>query len=151
MADFTRRQFCILGTAASFAALGFAGCSSSNSGASSETKGVKDGVYSGQSSVLDANTSGDGYGIITITVENGAITDAKFQAFLPDGTPKDENYGKDTTSYAVAQRVIKTGDDYTRALIESGSPDGVDAISGATYLHEQFIEATENALKEASK
>ena len=141
----------MLGTAAGFAALGLAGCGSSGSGSAAAGGGMKDGTFTGQSSTLEANVDGDGYGIITITVENGEIVDATFQAFLPDGTPKDKDYGKDGAYYGVAQKAVSTGDDYTRALIEAGSIDGVDAVSGATYLYDQFVEATEAAIKEASE
>ena len=149
MTNISRRQFCFVGTAAMFAALGLASCG--GGGGSAATGSMKDGTYTGQSSTLEANVDGDGYGIITITVEDGRIVDAQFQAFLPDGTPKDKDYGKDGAYYAVAQKVVSTGDEYTQALIEAGSIDGVDAISGATYLYDQFVEATEAAMKEASE
>ena len=140
------------GTAATFAALGLAGCSAGGKNGATKAAGdLKDGTFTGQSSTLDANVDGDGYGIITITVEDGKIVDATFQAFLPDGTPKDKDYGKDGAYYGVAQKAVSTGDDYVKALIEAGSIDGVDAISGATYLYDQFVEATEAACKEASK
>ena len=142
----------MVGTAAMFAALGLAGCGGgSGSGSASAAGGLKDGTYTGQSSVLDAGVDGDGYGVISITIEDGKIVDATFQPFQVDGTPKDKDYGKDGSRYAVAQKVLETGDEYTQELIESGSLDGVDAISGATYMYEQFVEATEEALKEASK
>ena len=70
---------------------------------------------------------------------------------MPDGTPKDKNYGKDGAYYGVAQKAVSTGEDYTKALIQAGDINGVDAISGATYLYDQFVEATEAAMKEASK
>ena len=152
MAEMTRRQFCMVGTAAMFAALGLAGCGGSGgSSGGGATGALKDGTYTGQSSTLDAGVDGDGYGIITITIEDGKIVDASFQAFQVDGTPKDKDYGKDGPRYAVAQKVVSTGDDYVQALIDAGSIDGVDAISGATYLYEQFVEATNEALAEASK
>ncbi|MBQ9043992.1 MAG: FMN-binding protein [Eggerthellaceae bacterium] len=151
MTEISRRQFCMVGTAAMFTALGLAGCGGGSGSATSASATLKDGTYTGQSSTLDANVDGDGYGIIKITVENGKIVDAEFQAFQVDGTPKDKDYGKDGAYYAVAQKAVSTGDDYTAALIEAGTIDGVDAISGATYLYEQFVEATEAALKEASK
>ena len=154
MADISRRQFFMVGTAATFAALGLAGCGGSGgsgSGSGAASGALKSGTYTGQSSTLEDNVDGDGYGIITITVEDGKIVDATFQAFLPDGTPKDKDYGKGGAYYGVAQKAVSCGDDYTKALIESGSIDGVDAISGATYLYNQFVEATQAALKEASK
>ena len=151
MTSISRRQFCTIGTAAMFATLGLAGCGGASGSGSSAAAGggLKDGTFTGQSSTLEANVDGDGYGIITITVEDGKIVDAKFQAFLPDGTPKDKDYGKDGTRYAVAQKVVSTGDDYAKALVEAGSIDGVDAISGATYLYDQFVEATEAAVSQA--
>ena len=149
MANVTRRQFFMLGTAASFAALGLAGCGGGSGSAGGASADMKDGTYTGQSSTLDAGVDGDGYGVISITVENGKIVDAQFQAFLPDGTPKDKDYGKDGKYYAVAQKAVSTGDDYTKALIDAGSIDGVDAISGATYLYDQFVEAANNALAKA--
>ena len=151
MTNVTRRQFFIWGTAASFAAMGLAGCGSSSSGSAATGGKLSDGTFTGQSSTLDANVDGDGYGIITITVEDGKIVDAQFQAFLPDGTPKDKDYGKDGAYYGVAQKAVSTGEDYTKALIEAGSIDGVDAISGATFLYDQFVEATEAAMAAASE
>lgn len=142
----------MVGTAATFAALSMAGCASGGQGSSTAASGkYKDGTYTGQSSTLEANVDGDGYGIISITIENGKIVDATFQPFLPDGTPKDKEYGKDGSRYAVAQKVVSAGDEYAAALIETGSVDGVDAISGATFLYDQFTEAANKALAEASK
>ena len=151
MTSISRRQFCMIGTAATFAALGLAGCSGGGKSGSAAQGALKDGTYTGQSTTLEANVDGDGYGVIKITVENGKIVDAEFQAFMPDGTPKDKNYGKDGAYYGVAQKAVSTGEDYTKALIQAGDINGVDAISGATYLYDQFVEATEAAMKEASK
>lgn len=151
MTAISRRQFCMVGTAAMFAALGLAGCGGGSGSGAGASASLKDGTYTGESSVLDANVDGDGYGVISITVEDGKIVDATFQAFQVDGTPKDKDYGKDGAYYGVAQKAVSTGDDYTAALVEAGSLDGVDAISGATYLYEQFVEATEAALEEAAK
>lgn len=147
----TRRQFIVTGASAAaiIASLGLTACGGSGSGSAGASGAYKDGSYTGQSSTLEANVDGDGYGIITITVKDGKIADAQFQAFQPDGTPKDKEYGKDGSRYAVAQKVVSTGDDYVAALIESGSPAGVDVVSGATYLHDQFVEAAEDALSQA--
>jgi len=141
----------MVGTAATFAALGLVGCSGGGQGGSAAGGAYKDGTYTGQSSTLEANVDGDGYGIISITIENGKITDATFQPFMPDGTPLDMEYGKDGPRYAVAQKVVSAGDEYAAALVEAGSVDGVDVISGATFLHGQFTEAANKALEEASK
>ena len=152
MESISRRQFVFLGTAAGFAALGLTACGGGSKASGGAAAGTyKDGTYTGESSVLEAHVDGDGYGIITVTVENGAITAATFEAFQPDGTPKDSNYGKDGANYAVAQKIVSAGDDYAAALVEAGSVDGVDAISGATYLYDQFSEAAEKALAQAKE
>lgn len=147
----TRRQFIVTGASAAavIASLGLSACGGSGKSSGGASGAYKDGTYTGQSSTLEANVDGDGYGVITVTVENGKIVDAQFQAFLPDGTPKDKNYGKDGTRYAVAQKVVSTADDYVSSLIEAGTPEGVDAVSGATYLHDQFVEAANDALAQA--
>ena len=161
----TRRQFVFMGTAACFAALSLAACGGSNansgssassgSGSASSSAGsagtsYKNGTYTGQSATLEDGVEGDGYGIITITIENNKIVDATFQAFEPDGTPKDKNYGRTSSRYAVAQKAISAGDDYTNELVKFGSIEDVDAISGATYLYDQFVGATKDALSQAS-
>ena len=147
----TRRQFITTSAAAAaiIASLGLSACGGSGGSARAGGGSYKDGTFTGQSSTLEANVDGDGYGIVTITVKDGKITEAEFQAFLPDGTPKDKDYGKDGPRYAVAQKVVATGDDYRAALVEAGTPEGVDAVSGATYLYDQFIEAANDALSKA--
>lgn len=133
------------------ACLGLFACGGSGSGGSTAAGTYKDGTYTGQSSVLDANVDGDGYAVVDITIKDGKIVDASMQAFQVDGTPKDKDYGKDGAYYAVAQKAVSTGDDYVKQLIETGTPDGVDAVSGATMLYDQFQEAVADALKQASK
>ncbi len=148
----TRRQFVIYGaTAATLAAFGLTGCGGSGAGASGGTaKGTyKDGTYTGQSRTMDANVDGDGYGVVTVTVENGAIVDVTFDAFLPDGTPKDKDYGKSGGNYALAQKVLESKDAYAQDLLATGDPEAVDVVTGATFLHDQFEEAAKDALKQA--
>ena len=126
------------------ACLGLTACASDASSA------LKDGTYTGVSSVLDANVDGDGYVEVTITVADGQISDASYVAYKPDGTVKDENYGKDTAYYGVAQKALLTGDDYLAQFLETGDPE-VDTISGATYLHDLFVEAAQDAIDQASE
>ena len=148
----TRRQFIVTGAtaAAVMASLGLTACGGGSGSSGGAASGAyKDGTYTGQSSTLEANVDGDGYGVITVTVKDGKIVEAEFQAYLPDGTPKDKDYGKDGPRYAVAQKVVQTGGDYSAALVEAGSTSGVDAVSGATYLYDQFIEAANDALAKA--
>ena len=135
------------------ASMGIAGCgsgsaSSSGGGAAGE---LADGTYTGKSSVLDANVDGDGYVEVTIDVEGGQIADASYEAFNPDGTLKDENYGKDTAYYGVAQRALQTGEEYLEQFLETGDPAAIDTVSGATYLHDQFVEAAKDAIGQAEK
>ena len=127
--------------------LGLAACG--GGGSSAAAGKYKDGTYSGESKVLEAGVDGDGYAQVSITVKNGSITDVVFQAFAPDGTPKDESYGKGSSNYALAQRIVGEVDKYANSLVEVQVPDDVDVISGATFLHDQFVEAAKNALAQA--
>lgn len=143
------RKFVSLASAALLVAcLGLAACGGGGSSASAAA--YKDGTYTGTSSVMQDNVDGDGYAEVTITVKDGAIVDAQMQAYLPDGTPKDENYGKDGASYSLAQKIVATGDDYVAQLVEVGNVEDVDAVSGATYLYDQFAEAAADALAQAA-
>ncbi|MBQ8974158.1 MAG: FMN-binding protein, partial [Oscillospiraceae bacterium] len=55
-----------------------------------------DGTYEGTSSVYegDEDGSGAGYGVVTLTISGGKITDCQYSTYEPDGTLKDEDYGK---------------------------------------------------------
>ena len=99
---------------------------------------------------MEEGLDGDGYVVVSVTVSEGQVAEASAQAFLPDGTLKDESYGKGTSMYSLAQKIVGYVDDYAEALVQAGSPDGVDVISGATYLHDQFVEAADAALAQAS-
>ena len=127
--------------------LGLSACGSSSSSASGN---LKDGSYTGVSEVLDANVDGDGYVELQVTVSDGKVSSASYQAFEPDGTLKDKNYGKNTSYYGVAQKALETGDEYLAQFIETGDPAAIDTVSGATYMHDMFVEAAEDALSQAS-
>ena len=131
------------------ACLMVAGCGSTGSGQS--TGPLKDGSYTGRSSVLDANVDGDGYVVVSIKVADGKIADASFEAFEPDGTLKDKDYGKDGAYYAVAQKALSAGDDYLESFLQTGDPNAIDTVSGATYLHDLFVEAAQSALDQAAE
>ena len=126
-----------------------AGCGGSGGAAAN----YKDGTYEGASSVLDIGVEGDGYGEVSITVENGAISKVDFRAYQVDGSLKDENYGKDAggSFYNVAQAAVAAGDEYAYTLEQTGVLSDVDTVSGATYLHDQFVEAAEDALSKATE
>ena len=129
-------------------------------------KVLQDGVYTAQSSVFegledeefaDMGAAGDGYGVVTITVKDHQISACEFQTFTTDGTLKDENYGKrdgairNQDYYNKAQRAVKGSEQYAEILVRTGDLKKVDAISGATISWNEFQEAAEAALKEASK
>ncbi len=124
-------------------------CGGSGGSAGGAAGAYKDGTYSGESSVLEAGVDGDGYGMVSITVKDGKISDCTFQAYLPDGTLKDDSYGKGTAKYSLAQKIVDEVDEYAAALVEAGDPADVDVISGATFLHDQFVEAANDALEQA--
>ena len=122
----------------------------------------KDGTYTAQSSVFVAEDnsdeeSGNGYGVVTITIKDNVITDCKFEMYMEDGTLKAEDYGKKNGEianegfYKMAQNAVAAGQSYAEMLKESGSLKGVDAISGATISFGQFTEAVEEALAQAKE
>ena len=120
-----------------------------------------DGTYSGQSAVYvsgdDDGAEGDsGYGVATITITGGEITDCEFVTYLEDGTLKDEEYGKQDGEvanrdyYNKAQKAVAACNQYAIQLVKGGKLSEVDAISGATVNYTEFNEAVEAALEEAS-
>ena len=91
-------------------------------GCSSGSGELKDGTYTGQSAVYEgAEVDGSGYGVVTLTIEDGAITACKFQTFEPDGTLKDENYGislsGNENKHKKAQTAVEACDEYAAALV----------------------------------
>ena len=138
-------SLCMLACLA-FACLGLSAC-----GGSAQ---LKDGTYTGQSSNFEGDAvEGAGYGVATVTIKDGEITECTFEAYELDGTLKDENYGQSLSGndnkYLKAQFAVNSCPEYAKALVEAGSIDGVDVISGATVMHDQFQEAVEDALSQA--
>ncbi|MCR4833709.1 MAG: FMN-binding protein [Butyrivibrio sp.] len=120
----------------------------------------KDGTYKGQSSVYeseDGSDDGNGYGVVTITIENGQISECTYQTYEVDGTLKGEDYGKEDGRiankdyYNKAQKANAACAEYADMLVANGQLDGIDAISGATINYNEFVEAVENALEEAKE
>ena len=123
----------------------------------------KDGTYTGRSSVYEAmdeeeDTEVEGYGEVTLTIEGGRVVDCQFHTFTTDGTPKDEEYGKEggvvanPDYYNKAQRAVRACEAYAQELVEAGDPNAkVDAISGATVNYDEFNEAVREALKQAKE
>ena len=123
-------------------------------------KTYKDGTFSAESFMFvndDGTDDGNGYGVVTLTLKDGEITDCTFQTFEPDGTLKDENYGKvdgeisNRDFFNKAQKAVRSCDEYARILVETGSIKEVDAISGATVNYDEFVDAVDGALSEAAK
>jgi len=126
-------------------------------------KSYADGTYTGKSSVYEAldedeDAEVEGYGVVTLTLTGGKVTDCIFETFTTDGTPKDEEYGKEGGQvanpdyYNKAQRAVRACDAYAQELIEAGDPNAkIDAISGATVNYNEFGEAVAEALKQAEQ
>lgn len=137
--------FCVL----TLALLALAGCGGS--------AGYADGTYEGRSEMYEDNEGGDGdgYGVVSLTISGGVITDCTFSTFQLDGSPKDAEYGKEggivanQDYYNKAQRAVQACDEYARQLAETGDLKKVDAVSGATINYHQFQDAVKDALNKA--
>ena len=124
------------------------------------TKNYADGTYEGKSSVFeneDGSEDGNGYGVVTITIKDGKISDCTYQTFEPDGKLKDSEYGKkqgevaNKDFYNKAQKAVAACDQYASMLVANGQLDGIDAISGATINYNEFLEAVDDALAKAEQ
>lgn len=129
-------------------------------GCSSQSRSYKDGSYTAQSSIFEGlaqeegeEAEGDGYGVVTITVKDNRITACEFTTYMPDGTVKDGEYGKQNGEianqdfYNKAQRAVRASQNYAEQLAAKGELKEVDAISGATISYNEFKEAVQAALK----
>ena len=118
---------------------------------------LKDGTFTGQSAVYEdaEDGNGNGYGVATITVKDGAITACDFKTYETDGTLKDSNYGKTANGnqdfYNKAQKAVAACSEYADKLVAVGNVDGVDVISGATISYNEFVEAANLALDSAAE
>jgi major membrane immunogen (membrane-anchored lipoprotein) len=112
-----------------------------------------DGVYTGRSGLDDTGA----YGEVTVTIRDGAVADCRFVTWQEDGSLKDEEYGKvngaisSQAYYNSAQLAVQAMGRYAEQLVEVQLPDEVDVITGATISHDQFLEATAEALAAAEK
>ncbi len=129
-------------------------------GCGSSAVSYADGTYTGTSSVYtndDGTDDGNGYGVVTITITDGAISACEFVSYETDGTLKDEDYGMEGGQvanrdyYNKAQKAVAACPEYASALVEAGSLDGVDCISGATVNYNSFTEAVKDALSQAAE
>ena len=134
-------------------AASFAGCGGS------DNRAYKDGVYTGKSGVYtgDEEGNGNGYGEVTITVKDNAITACEFKTYEENGTLKGDDYGKidgeikNQDYYNKAQKAIKGSEEYAKRIIGKINPADVDSISGATFSYNQFVDAVNDALDKAAE
>jgi major membrane immunogen (membrane-anchored lipoprotein) len=112
---------------------------------------LKDGVYEGSSGADDTGAWGE----ISVTVREGRVAACAFITRRKDGTIKGEDYGKingeitNAGFYEKAQLAVRAMERYAKQFTETGSLAKVDAVSGATIAHNQFVEAAEQALAKA--
>ena len=87
-----------------------------------------------------------------LEVKDNKVVACKFVLYHLDGTVKDETYGSDMSqeNRLKAQKAVQSADKYAAALVEAGSLDGVDQISGATISYQEFQEAVQDALSKAA-
>ena len=120
----------------------------------------KDGTYEGKSSVFqndDGTDDGNGYGVVTLTITDGKISDCTYKTYEVDGTEKGEDYGKEDGRianrdyYNKAQKANAACEEYAKMLVQNGQLKGIDAISGATINYNEFVEAVNDALGQAAE
>lgn len=120
----------------------------------------KDGEYTGTSSVYeneDGSEDGNGYGVVTLTIRDGKIYDCTYKTYEIDGTEKGEDYGKEDGRiankdyYNKAQKANAACAEYASQLVQNGQLEGIDSISGATINYNEFVEAVNDALKQAEE
>ena len=121
---------------------------------SSAPAAYADGTYTGRSSDFQEDESGNGagYGEVSITIQNNKITACTFSMYELDGTLKDESYGADLSkeNRLKAQKAVQSAEKYAAKLVEAGSIEDVDAISGATISYNELKEAVQDALNKAA-
>ena len=112
---------------------------------------AKDGIYTVESS-RDEKL---GNSILTLTIKDKKIVAAEFTGYDLFGNVKGEDYGsltgKDSADYKKAQVAVNAIKTYPAQLVETQDLSKVDAISGASISHGQFVETTKRAVEEASK
>jgi len=116
-------------------------------------KRLADGVYTAMSEADDTGAWGE----VTLTVAGGKVAGVEFVTRQKDGTPKGEDYGKvngevsNQAFYDKAQVAVRAMKRYAARLAETGRLEDVDAVSGATISHGQFLEAAGRALDAAAR
>lgn len=121
--------------------LGLAACASSAK--------LVDGVYTGASTPDEYG----GWAEVVVTVSQGKVSDCSYILYENESKVKDESYGKDLPpeQYEMAQTALSGAKEYPRQFVESGSLDGITAVTGATASMNQFKELIGKILEEASE
>jgi major membrane immunogen (membrane-anchored lipoprotein) len=132
------------------AAVGLALLAACGGPAVDRSRPLADGVYQADSGPDEEGAVGH----IVVTVADGRVSDCQFSVVMADGRVKGADYGLDSTGqianadyYAQAQRAVAALTVYARQLIEVGYPQDVDVVAGATWAHDQFVEAATTALE----
>ena len=124
-------------------------------GGEKKASSYTDGTYEGRSQDHndDSDGNGAGYGEVEIEVKENKVVSCTFKMYELDGTEKGDDYGAGLSkeNRLKAQKAVQSAEKYASKLIEAGTLDGVDAISGATISYNEFIEAVNDALKKAAK
>ncbi len=111
------------------------------------SKGYKDGTYLGEY----VDEEGKGKVEVSITLEDNKFMDCTMVSYDEEGNVKGETYGENSgkANYELAQIALQGMKQYPGILLEVQDIDEVDAVSGATISHKQFISAVKDALKKA--
>lgn len=131
--------------------IALAGCSGEAVDVNVGDGGFTDGTFTGRSSADDKGAWGE----VTLTIAGNDVTAVTFVLRQSDGTAQDENYGKvngkiiNEETYRKAQAAVAAAPQYAARLEETDDLDAVDAITGASLSHRQFVEAVTDALDQA--
>lgn len=109
-----------------------AGCASSN---------LKDGTYTGTSGADERGT----YGVATVTIKSGKITDASYQEIQSSGKAKSAANGY---TYETSLTAMET---LAAKLVEVQDINKVNMVTGATGTSNAFKSAVNSALAQADK
>lgn len=107
----------------------------------------KDGTYTAKGEPDDKGWTPE----VTVVVENGKITDAKYNEFSSETNKfktEDEEYKENFMNINKVD-IVSTYEKFGNELVEKQVPSQVDATGGATHSGENFKELANKALEEA--
>ena len=104
-----------------------------------------DGIYTASTSGAFGDTK------ITLEIKDGKILKCNLEAVDKEGNIKNENYGRNSgeKNFQIAQTALAGTKKYPELLIEAQDVEKVDAISGATVSHREFVRLVQEALKKS--